>query len=55
MEILVEKFGKKKNQYVGRSEYLQPVHIISKENLIGKIVKVKVQSLTSFSLHGSLS
>ena len=55
MEILVEKFGKKKNQYVGRSEYLQPVHIISRENLIGKIVKVKVESLTSFSLHGTLS
>ncbi len=55
MEVLVEKYGKKKNQYVGRSEYLQPVHIISDDNLIGKIVKVKIKSLTSFSLHGTLS
>ena len=55
MKVLVEKIGKKRNQFVGRSEYLQPVHIISKENLIGKIVKVKIKSLTSFSLHGTLS
>jgi len=49
------KVWEKKNQYVGRSEYLQPVHIISDDNLIGKIVKVKIKSLTSFSLHGTLS
>ena len=55
MEVLVEKIGKKRNQFVGRSEYLQPVHIISREDLIGKLVKVKIKSLTSFSLHGKLS
>ncbi len=55
MKVLIEKFGTKKNQYVGRSEYLQPVHIFSRENLIGKLVKVTIKSLTSFSLHGTLS
>jgi tRNA A37 methylthiotransferase MiaB len=55
MSVLVEKKGKKENQFVGRSEYLQPVHVFSKENLSGKIVNITINSLTSFSLHGTLS
>ena len=55
MSVLVEKRGKKENQFVGRSEYLQPVHVFSKENLSGKIVKINIDSITSFSLHGTLS
>ncbi len=52
--VLIEKPGKKSNQFVGRSEYLQPVHIFSDESVIGKIVKVNISSVTSFSLHGKV-
>ena len=55
MSVLIEKKGKKENQFVGRSEYLQPVHVFSKENLSGKIVNITINSLTSFSLHGTIS
>ena len=54
LSVLFEKIGKKKNQYVGRSQYLQPVHVISSESLIGKILSVKIEKITSFSLHGSV-
>ena len=54
LPVLIEKTGKKKGQFVGRSEYLQPVHILSKKNIIGEIVNVKVKSITSFSLHGDI-
>ena len=40
--------GKKDNQFVGRTQYLQPVHVISKKNLIGKRLNVKLESLTVF-------
>ena len=54
LPVLIEKTGKKDNQFVGRSEYLQPVHILSKNNIIGEIVNVKINSITSFSLHGKV-
>ena len=52
LSVLIEKKGKKKNQYVGRSQYLQPVHIISSDDIIGQILDIKIESRTSFSLHG---
>ena len=52
LSVLFEKKGKKDNQYVGRSEYLQPVHVFSKKSLIGKILNVDINKITSFSLHG---
>ncbi len=54
MDVLISSEGKKENQYVGRTPYLQPVHIISSKNLIGKILKIKIESLTSFSFHGKI-
>ncbi|MDC3090860.1 tRNA (N6-isopentenyl adenosine(37)-C2)-methylthiotransferase MiaB [Rickettsiales bacterium] len=54
LPVLIEKTGKKDNQFVGRSEYLQPVHILSKKNIVGEIVNVKINSITSFSLHGKV-
>jgi len=54
MDVLIAGRGKKENQYVGRTPYLQPVHIVSSKNLIGKILKIKIESLTSFSFHGKI-
>ena len=53
-EVLFTDRGKKDNQFVGRTQYLQPVHVISKKNLIGKRLNVKLESLTSFSFHGRI-
>ena len=54
LPVLIEKTGKKDSQFVGRSEYLQPVHVLSKKNIIGEVINVRVNSITSFSLHGKV-
>ena len=51
-EILVEKHGKFSNQYIGRSPYMNPVVITSRENIIGKIIKVRIVSNNGLSLSG---
>ena len=54
LSVLFEKKGKKTNQFVGKSQYLQPVHVISKESIIGEIHDVGINNKTSHSLHGNL-
>ena len=53
-EILIISKGKKNNQYVGRTKYLQPVHVFSSRDLIGKMLNVKLEKLTAFSFHGKI-
>ena len=55
VEVLFSGKGKKQNQYVGRTPHLQPVHVFSSNNLVGKLLRVKLEDLTSFSFHGKLS
>jgi len=54
VEILFTGRGKKDKQFVGRTPYLQPVHILSSKNVVGRLIKVKIEKLTSFSFHGKL-
>ena len=54
MEILFEKEGRYKNQYIGRSIYNQSVFNKSKINLTNKITNVKIVNATDFSLEGSV-
>ncbi|PPR47529.1 MAG: tRNA-2-methylthio-N(6)-dimethylallyladenosine synthase [Alphaproteobacteria bacterium MarineAlpha5_Bin9] len=54
IEILFEKKGRYKNQYIGRSIYNQSVHVKSNLNLIGSLKKVKISSNTNFSLEGKM-
>jgi tRNA-2-methylthio-N6-dimethylallyladenosine synthase len=54
IDVLFEKKAKKENQYVGRTPYLQPVHVFSAKNIIGKSLKIKLENLTSFSFHGKI-
>ncbi len=54
IDILFTNLGKKNNQYVGRTAFLQPVHVISSKDLVGKILKIKIERLTSFSFHGKI-
>ena len=55
VEVLFSGKGKKHNQYVGRTPHLQPVHVFSSRDIEGKLLKVKLESLTSYSFHGKLS
>jgi tRNA-2-methylthio-N6-dimethylallyladenosine synthase len=52
MDVLVEKRGRRPGQLVGRSPWLQPVHFIGEDALIGEICGVNVDRTESFSLFG---
>ena len=54
IEVLFDRQGRHKNQFIGRSIYNQSVFIESKENLIGKIIKTKILRSTNFALEGTL-
>ncbi len=54
-DVLFEKAGRHPGQIVGRSPYLQPVHVTGPTDLIGRVAQVDVTDLTAYSLHGTLS
>jgi tRNA-2-methylthio-N6-dimethylallyladenosine synthase len=55
MDVLIEKPGKFPGQLVGRSPYLQSVHVMAKPELIGSIVKVTVTEIGTNTLSGTLA
>ena len=55
MDILVEKPGKLTGQLVGRSPYLQSVHVMAQPSLIGSIVKVVITDVGANTLFGELT
>src|SRR5262249_53787424 len=54
LPVLLEKPGRLDGQLVGRSPYLQPVHLFAAANRIGDIVAVTITDLGANSLFGSL-
>ena len=54
LEVLFEKQGKKLGQMVGRSPYLQTVHVDADETVIGKILPVKIEKAHANSLSGNI-
>jgi tRNA-2-methylthio-N6-dimethylallyladenosine synthase len=54
MPVLFEKPGRKKDQAVGRSPYLQPVHVEGALDLIGQIRDVRVDAVGPNSLKATL-
>jgi tRNA-2-methylthio-N6-dimethylallyladenosine synthase len=54
MPVLFEKAGRHPGQVVGRSPYLQAVHVEGPESLIGTIVPVHIESAAKMSLGGVL-
>lgn len=52
--ILFEKKGKLPGQAVGKTVYMQSVHVDNAEHLIGKIVYVKIKEALATSLYGTL-
>ena len=54
MDILFEKIGRYKNQYIGRTIYNQSVFVDTKESLIGKILNTNIIRSTNFALEGQI-
>jgi len=52
--VLFEKPGRKPGQAVGRSPYLQPVHVDGASELIGKLCTVRIAEIFPNSLKGVL-
>ncbi|MBN9048913.1 MAG: tRNA (N6-isopentenyl adenosine(37)-C2)-methylthiotransferase MiaB [Rhizobiales bacterium] len=53
-DVLLEKPGKLPGQLVGRSPYLQPVHVMADRSRIGEIVRVHTTGLMVNSLFGDI-
>jgi tRNA-2-methylthio-N6-dimethylallyladenosine synthase len=54
LDILFEKPARDPGQLVGRSPYLQPVHVIGPSSLIGEIAPVTITGVGRNSLFGTL-
>ena len=54
LEILFDRKGRHKNQYIGRSIYNQSVFVNSTSGLIGKKLNAKIIRSTDFALEGEL-
>ncbi|HZS63588.1 MAG TPA: tRNA (N6-isopentenyl adenosine(37)-C2)-methylthiotransferase MiaB [Xanthobacteraceae bacterium] len=54
IDVLLEKPGRHAGQLVGRSPYLQPVHVEAPMGLIGEICRVTITQFDSHSLFGRL-
>jgi tRNA-2-methylthio-N6-dimethylallyladenosine synthase len=54
LPVLFEKLGRHPGQLIGRSPYLQSVHVTAPDRLIGEIVPVRIESSASNSLAGVL-
>jgi tRNA-2-methylthio-N6-dimethylallyladenosine synthase len=50
--VLFEKAGRKPGQLVGRSPYLQPVHVEANESWLGRIAETAIVSAGPNSLAG---
>jgi tRNA-2-methylthio-N6-dimethylallyladenosine synthase len=55
LDVLFEKPGQHPGQIVGRSPYLQPVHVMGPSTLIGNIRTVMITELRANSLVGELA
>jgi tRNA-2-methylthio-N6-dimethylallyladenosine synthase len=55
LPILFAKAGRRQGQIVGRSPYLQHVHVNAPANLVGEIIPVRITGASVNSLSGSLT
>lgn len=54
MPVLLERKGRHAGQLVGRSPYMQAVHVSAPDDLLGKIVPLRIDSARVNSLSGNL-
>ena len=55
LPVLFEGRARHPGQWVGRSPYLQPVHVMSDEDLTGVLRRVEISALNGFSLMGHIA
>ena len=55
LPVLFEKRAREPGQIMGRTPYLQPVHVKTDAALIGQVASVKIEKRTANSLHGVLA
>jgi tRNA-2-methylthio-N6-dimethylallyladenosine synthase len=55
LPVLFEKPGRYAGQLVGKSPYLQPVHAMAPDAMIGQIAMVRIDGLSHFSLAGTVT
>ena len=53
LPVLLEKPGKRDGQLVGRSPYLQAVHVMADPGEIGRVVDLRIDDIGHFSMSGS--
>jgi len=53
--VLFEKAGRHPGQLIGRSPYLQPVHVAADDRLIGSVAQVHIEAALANSLSGRLT
>jgi len=54
LDVLFERKGRHDGQLIGRSPYLQSVHVSAPDRLLGQIVPVRIESAARNSLAGAL-
>ena len=52
MPVLFERKGRKSGQLIGRTPYMQSVHVEAPERLLGEIVEAEISEALPNSLHG---
>ena len=55
LPVLIEKPGRRPGQVVGRSPYLQPVHVDGDAALIGRVLDCDIDDLRAHSLFGRIA
>jgi tRNA-2-methylthio-N6-dimethylallyladenosine synthase len=55
LPVLFEKCARDQGQLMGRTPYLQPVHVHADNALIGQVADVRIERRTANSLHGVLA
>ena len=54
IDVILDRAGKQKNQMIGRSPYMQSVHVSNAAHKAGKMARVKILTATGSSLKGEL-
>jgi len=52
LDVLFEQSGRRDGQIVGRSAYLQPVHVMASTDLIGEVKAVTLTHIERYSFFG---
>jgi len=55
LNVLFERRGRHEGQLIGRSPYLQSVHVTAPDRMLGQIVAVRIDEAARMSLAGSLA